>query len=280
MTAIIEKSFSYFVSSAAASSDPNVNLTVNNTKLTIGLDTPLVFSSSSVVTTLELTNASIWNTTYNISTALNNNKLYYYISGILQPVLTIPDGLYSVTLLNIEVQRLFSLLAISPNPIQITGNTATSQSILTLAQNYQVDFTFTGTLKDILGFNSGIFPSVPAPSNNYQVFSNNIAKFNKTNNIYVITNFLNGISINNSNFGVIAQIPIDANIGSIINYAPVNPSKVDANILRGSSLQNLVFQLVDDTGLPYAQTEPWSLSLLFRQSVLLSTSRVPILDLF
>ena len=38
MTAIIEKSFSYFVSSAAAASDPNVNLTVNNTKLTIGLD--------------------------------------------------------------------------------------------------------------------------------------------------------------------------------------------------------------------------------------------------
>ena len=122
MTAIIEKSFSYFVSSAAASSDPNVNLTVNNTKLTIGLDTPLVFSSSSVVTTLELTNASIWNTTYNISTALNNNKLYYYISGILQPVLTIQDGLYSVTLLNLEIQRLFSLLVITPNPIQITGN--------------------------------------------------------------------------------------------------------------------------------------------------------------
>ena len=70
-----------------------------------------------------------------------NNKLYYYISNNIQPVLTIPDGLYSVTLLNIEVQRLFSLLAITPNPIQITGNTATGKSILTLAQNYQVDFT-------------------------------------------------------------------------------------------------------------------------------------------
>jgi len=89
-----------------------------------------------------------------------------------------------------------------------------------------------------------------------------------------------GIKINNIGKGLIANIPITAPVGSIVNYEPVHPIKATMNERRGKPLQQFYVQIADDEGTALPQNEDWSVILTFRQRILLSDKPVPILDLY
>jgi hypothetical protein len=279
MSVVINDTFSIFVNTATADLDDNVIVSDDKSRLTINLEAPLVFSSSSLMTTLEVEQASIWNTSYNISALKLNNLFYYRIAGVLQTVIIIPDGLYSVSTLNSEITRVLLNRGLSATDIQITGNLSTGRCIINVAIGYQVDMTQANTVRLIVGFDSGIYP-VAIPIAPESITGQNTAKFNNTNSILITTNLVgNGIPINNTGAGLIASVPIQTAVGSLISYQPVNPIIVDANMLKGRSTQNFYIQLSDDQGVPLPQTEPFSVLLVFKQQILLSDSTVGLKNL-
>ena len=69
-----------------------------------------------------------------------------------------PDGAYERNQINDEIVRQLSLDLIftdeTESPIIFEANTGTLHSIIRLADGYQIDFTQTKTLRDLLGFES------------------------------------------------------------------------------------------------------------------------------
>ena len=55
----------------------------------------------------------------------------------------------------------------------------------------------------------------------------------------------NGIPVNNTSIGTIANVLIDVKPGSQINYTPVISTKADASELIGKSKNYLSFRLTD-----------------------------------
>ena len=280
MSVVINDTFSHFISTSAIGIDDNVSISADGSRVDINLETPLVFSGSSLSTTLEVEGASIWNVAYNISNALNNNTFYYLFNGSSQPTMLIPDGLYSITTLNSEISRQFTNRNLT-SPIILTGNLSTQKSVLTVNIGYQMDTQPFDSVGSILGFNSGLWPTIAPVLNSVSMPSQNTARFNNTNSITVLSNLVsNGIPLNNSGRNLIANIPITASIGSLISYQPINPTVVDINNLRGRSVQNFYVQICDDKAIPLPQTEPWSILLVFKQQILLSNQQVPMKNLF
>ena len=280
MSVVINDTFSHFISTSAIGIDDNVSISADGSRVDINLETPLVFSGSSLSTTLEVEGASIWNVAYNISNALNNNTFYYLFNGSSQPTMLIPDGLYSITTLNSEISRQFTNRNLT-SPIILTGNLSTQKSVLTVNIGYQMDTRLFDSVGSILGFNSGLWPTIAPVLNSVSMPSQNTVRFNNTNSITVLSNLVsNGIPLNNSGRNLIANIPITASIGSLISYQPINPTVVDINNLRGRSVQNFYIQIANDKAIPLPQTEPWSILLVFRQQILLSNQQVPMKNVF
>ena len=280
MSVVINDTFSHFISTSAIGIDDNVSISADGSRVDINLETPLVFSGSSLSTTLEVEGASIWNVAYNISNDLNNNTFYYLFNGSSQPTMLIPDGLYSITTLNSEISRQFTNRNLT-SPIILTGNLSTQKSVLTVNIGYQMDTQPFDSVGSILGFSVGVWPTIAPVLNSVSMPSQNTARFNNTNSITVLSNLVsNGIPLNNSGRNLIANIPITASIGSLISYQPINPTVVDINNLRGRSVQNFYIQIADDKAVPLPQTEPWSILLVFKQQILLSNQQVPMKNVF
>ena len=280
MTAVIEHEFSQIITSDPDSLGTEASVSADGSRVDINLDSPLVFSNSSVITTVEVALASIWNTSPNISVAKNNNTLTYLIGGVAQPIITIPNGLYSITTLNAEIVRQIVNAGDPSNTLTLSGNNSTQKSIFTFDVGVQVNMT-ASTVRDILGFDPGAYPGVPPVSAGTSVDGQNIAQFADTIDWIIKSNIVpNSIAINNKGLNVIGIIPIQSSVGSITNYVPYNPLKVGNNELRGKTINDFYVQIADQAGDPLPQTEPWQITLTFRQTVVISESRMPLIDLF
>ena len=278
---IIENQTSLFVSTSPELIDDNVTVSPDGSKIILSLDTPLSFSAGSISTTVEVQKASIWNSSPNISVLLGNNKFYSLIGGVAQPTLTVLDGLYSISTLNAEIVRQITNVPNSATTVTLTGNNSTQRSILTLDATVQIDFTQPKSLRKVLGFNTAIVPALPAAFAGVTVDGDKIAAFNNTNTFNILSDIVsNGIPINNIGKNLIANVPITASVGSIVNYEPRHPTHVNANELRGKSKQNFYIQIADDNGDALPQLEPFSLVLVFRQKILISDKKMGMIDLF
>ncbi len=114
-----------------------------------------------------------YNSLYNI-TSLNNN--FRYFNGNVWKNIIIPPGAYEVVGINNEIQRQMKL----NNDVTITNgvttyyfnlypNLSTLRSIIDLTNNYQVDFTdstIPNNLRNILGYNAGIYSGLYNQSQN------------------------------------------------------------------------------------------------------------------
>jgi hypothetical protein len=98
------------------------------------------------------------------------------------------------------------------------------------------------------------------------VIAPNEANFNRVVNYYILSNLLSdGIPINNKSSGVICEVPITVRSGSLINFIPTNPLRVDCSDLIGNGKQLVSFALVDQIGRDVSTSgEDWSLALVIR----------------
>ena len=280
MTAVIEHSFSQIITSDPDALGTEATVSADGSRVDIGLDEPLRFSASSVVTTVEISIASIWNSSPNISVAKANNTLTYLIGGVVQPVITIPDGLYSITTLNAEIVRQIVNDGNPSNTLTLAGNNSTGKSIFTFDIGVQVNMT-ASTVRTVLGFDPGTYPAVPPVVAGTSVDGQNIAAFADTLDWLIKSNVVpNSIAINNRGLNVIGVNPIQSSVGSITNYTPFNPLRVGQNQLRGKAVSDFYVQICDSAGVGLPQTEPWAVTLTFRQTVVISENNMPLIDIF
>ena len=276
MSVLIPKSISYFFSSDQENKAQNVSQ--DGSQFTVVMDTPIHLPQAAMASTLTVTQASIWNNSYNISASFHNNKITI-ITGETVINLSIPDGLYSLSGLNAYLATQFVNLGLPSNLILISGDDATQKSVITfLNVGDEVDFSVPDSVRAILGFNSRVVVSQGA---GFSEFSDESANFNRVNSYLIRSNIVSqGIPVNSIGQGIISQIPITVPPGSQINYQPYNPIQVDASELVGMGKNVFTFSLVDQNLRPTPTAgESWNFVLVLNYFILLTSDRVPMLQL-
>jgi hypothetical protein len=238
---LIKKELSYFFNSAEASGAVRIGNLGN--KFRISLNTPIHIPATAKYATLHVPTAAVWNNSPNISAVIGNNKLYF--SYLATPyVIPIADGLYGVESLDSLFGIFFTNNSLPKDLFELSSNDSTQK--ITITFNYDdivLDFIQAGSCSDVLGFDSQTFgpftsPSVhPAP---------NVAAFNRVVSYFIRSTLLSGgVSVNLTSNGIIADVPITARVGSLINHQPFNPITSNATELIGNAKQSFTFTLVD-----------------------------------
>ena len=275
MSILVNKTASIFFSSDTTVGARNVS--PDGSTFTVYLNTPIGIPKAAVDASISIQQASIWNTSYNISADFNNNN-FTFTSGAVTHSLTIPAGLYSLGGLSSFLSTQFVNLGLVSNLISLSGDDSTQRTLLTfLNAGDSVNFTVANSVRLVLGFNSRV---VVSPSGGYSEYSDNTASFNRVNSYLIRSNIVSqGIPINTIGAGIIASVPITVAPGSEIVYAPTNPIIIDASELIGQSKNVVTFSLLDQSLRPTPTAgELWSFVLVFKWSILLTDKTVPMMS--
>jgi hypothetical protein len=268
----IEKQFSTFFSSGSGSTKSN---SLGN-RFNVQLNTAITIPQGSVYASLEVVSAKVWNVSPNISAGIGNNRIYFSYQGTEYAVM-FPDGLYGIDEMNLFMEIYFSNDAILPNDLFLFEEQGATQK-LSIKFNYTgitMDFTKPNACIDVMGFytthdeTADTFTSTVIITSTVAGESSiapNEARFNRVVNYYITSNLLSdGIPINNTSNGVICEVPINVRAGSLINFVPTNPLRVDCTDLIGQSKQLIAFGLVDQLGREVSTSgEDWSLAIVIR----------------
>jgi hypothetical protein len=220
--------------------------------------------------------AKVWNVSPNISSAYNNNFIYFSYAGANYDM-ELPDGLYGIDELNVLLKIYFSNDETLPNDLFELGENGATQK-LAVEFNYSnvtIDFSRPQACIDVTGFyttydeENNIYTSdkvITSDIAGETIIAPNEANFNRVVNYYISSNLLSdGIPINNKSSGVICEVPITVRSGSLINFIPTNPLRVDCSDLIGNGKQLVSFALVDQLGRDVSTSgEDWSLALVIR----------------
>jgi hypothetical protein len=213
-------------------------------EFSVQLYSPIIIPRDAINCTAEVSSASIWNSSPNISEFINNNKIHFTYSGV-DYVIIFPDGLYGSTDMDSLVKIYFGTHGLPLDLFEITSNTATGRVVITFnLTDLTIDFSQPSACIDVLGFNPDVIgPYVTVP---YYKTAPNLAKFNRVENYYLVSNLVSGgIPQNRTSSGILARIPIDVHSGSLINYNPTNPTRCNATELIGTARQVMKFRLLD-----------------------------------
>jgi hypothetical protein len=282
MSVIINKEQSYFFTSRLAgdSRDDNLVVSADGSRMTISLDNAISIPAGAVNTTVEVQQAAVWNISPNIAAQYNNNEFIYLINGIEQPAIIFPDGQYSLANINNLISRTFTNRGEDTNQIVLSANDSTQRVVATFNATIQADFTGANSIGSVLGF-SALVPNPMEATDGYSVEGSDEAALNRINSYSISSNIVSqGIPINNIGLNIIASIPISVRPGSQIIYTPTNPTKINCNELRGKSKQQFYFELGDELGNAVPTLgESYSLLLVFKYSLLMTSESVPLLDI-
>lgn len=274
---LIERQFSAFFNSSVTAGSQKTNSLGN--RFSVQLNTPITIPRNSLYASLEVVSAKVWNVCPNISSILGNNHLVIRYEGQEHDV-EFPDGLYGIEEMNMFLSIYFGQQNGIPNDLfELEENKATQKASIKF--NYagvEVDFSQGNSISDITGWYStydeitDVFTSdrvllSTMPGESY--IAPNEARFNRVVNFYIVSNLLSdGIPINNRSSGVICEVPIDVVVGSLINFVPRNPLRVDCSDLIGQSKQLLSFGLVDQLGREVSTAgEDFSVAIVIRYHV-------------
>ena len=291
MSFILNKEKAFYISSSidnptvypdSSQSGPDGTfLSADKSTLRLTYDSPgITIPTSAINASFEVSEASIWNSSSNISVLLANNTFTYIIGGVVQPIITIVDGLYSDRTLNNFISREFVNRGQSSTLIVFTGDSSTQKMIATFEATVQADFTPITSIASIMGFNPAIIPNPAEITDGFSVYGDVIASFNTVNNFTIKTDLISeGIPINNTGVNLLAVVPIPAgSINKQVNYQPQNPTRVDANELRGKTKQSFFISISDQDGDNLAQQEDWSVLIILRYTILITDQSVPKMD--
>lgn len=206
---------------------------------------------------LALLRASVWYSWHNISSAFGNNTLKYKYStnsggSYTDVTITFEDGIYSVDAINnklasvLETNNHFvTVNGIKQYPITITPNYTTLLVDVNLNQSlvsntiFQLDFT-TSTLRDLLGFNSGVLSTTTSSQNQPDITRG-------VNTIMIRSSLVEGSYENGKTSNVLyAFSPSGYAIGANINVEPTQ--RVYLPITERNYISRIRMELVDQQG--------------------------------
>lgn len=241
----------------------------------VQLNNPLYIPSDAFNCTLRVLQSSIWYTTPNISVIQNNNTIYYN-NGVTDKTIVLPNGLYGIDDINLVLARELVTNGDPSSLFTLLADNATQRVVILFdLAGITIDFTQPNTPRDILGFNDPpvvIGPSIAGGS----IGGNAVAGFNSLEAFVISGDIVsNGIPTNSIARGVLAYIPITAEVGLQNVYSPYNPLMVDGNELIGKSKNVLNFYLTDQNLRPLdTNSENWSFTveLSYHAPVLLGSA--------
>jgi hypothetical protein len=274
---LIERQFSAFFNSAVSAGSSKTSSLGN--RFSVQLNTPLTIPRDSLYASLEVVSAKVWNVSPNISSDIGNNHLFFSYGGTEYDV-EFPDGLYGISEMNMYLSIFFGQDSMLPKDLfDLEENSATQKASIRF--NYVgviIDFSKPDSCIDITGlytthekktdtFSSSVVISGDVVGES--IIAPNEARFNRVVNYYIVSNLLSdGIPINNKSSGVVCEVPIDVRVGSLINFVPRNPLRVDCSDLIGQSKQLVSFGLVDQIGREVSTAgEEFSLAIVIRYHI-------------
>ena len=169
---ILQKECSFFISTEPTG-DPNTTVSADGSRITINLDSPLSVPAASIYSSMEVSTATLWNTSPNIGPLFNNNTLVYLIAGVTQPPIVFPVGQYSLSNINQAVSNELTNRGQDPTLFQFSGDNATQSIIIVFKATIQLDFAAANSMGSVLGYpaSEGLAPDVPAPADGYSIIS-------------------------------------------------------------------------------------------------------------
>lgn len=211
----------------------------------IRLQQPIHIPSNLIECYVKVDESTVWWTIPNISVQRGNNKLYLEYLTVAY-VITIPDGLYSVSDLSEAIDReIVSATGVS-GLVSLSEDNATQRVVVELSvATLQLDLTQPDTFRDIIGFDSQLLPAVPSVGP-LSVLGDSVAQFNTIEYFLLHSDIVTqGIRTNNTYSQTIAQILIDVPPGSQIVSREFNPPRSDALELSGQTIDRIRFWLTD-----------------------------------
>lgn len=274
---LIEKQATLVFSSDPAAGAENVS--DDGSTFSVTIDSPLNIPVSAMSCQAAVLSAAIWNVSPNISNAFANDQFEYTTSvapaGTYNVVL--PEGLYSLNAINSFLTGAFVNNGHPTNLFSFGAFEATQTVSLTISTaGDSVDFSIANSVGKILGWPAP-GPVIVAPVASYIAYAPESATLNRVNSYVITSTFTQtGIDVNGSSVGAIAQVPITARPGRQINYAPPVLQYFPADDLIGNPRQNISFSLLDQNLRPTpTEGEYWSVAILVRWNILLSSKPVP-----
>src|SRR5579885_104106 len=151
----------------------------SSSDFTIKYEHQLVFDGTWEVA---LVSATVPNTFFNISAKIGNNRLHYY-DGTSNLALTIPDGMYSVAALSDYIQSQLGNtdITFAADPIRL-------RVYMLLSSNYEVDFTYNDTFRELLGFDPANYTT-----QNTKIYATNRPNItNNNDSFFIACDLING----------------------------------------------------------------------------------------
>ena len=247
MGSLVKKSFDLLVSS-----DPSVgavNRSAGGGRFQIVLDGTEGFGIPQDCQAVELQtiSAELWYNTPNITVGKNAEFAFGHLNQAYS--VTLPTGLYSLTQLNLSIDReIIKLLGSGASGLfSFQADEAQGKVDITIKNTGdQIDFTIPNSFNELLGYDVGIYKSTVA----LQVFTGQrVARFSNLAYYLIQTNMADeGLQINGSSEGIIAKVLITAKPSSQLLYQPPNPAIIDVtSTLRGNKNKVFTFTLLDNS---------------------------------
>ena len=244
---LLSKSIDLLLSSDPATGAKNISS--KGDSFTVDFTPSFGLPEDSVNPRLSCEAASLWFVNPNLSAELKNNTLTVSKTSVSSDqIITIPDGLFSLSQLSQTCARLTSSLGHHVNgvpPFEFAPCSGTNKVELILnALDVSVEFTATSPYT-LLGF--GI-EKIGFPTYQYEIFlSGNEAQMNNINSYHLHTSLVrNGIAVGNSFTQCIAAIPINSPAGSQIMFDPLHSSKIEVNELVGAKISQIRCWMTDE----------------------------------
>lgn len=247
--AFIQKEFSMIISSD--SDTGAINKSTDGSRFEIQLENGLEIPKGAHNCTIQVENATIWNSVANVITGVNDtitiDGLNASDAGTTYTIV-LPQGLYNLSQLNSTIEYMLRDAGgkFDPLPqVSFTADEATNK--VEMHVNYDgvtVRFNAARTIGQMLGFASTTFGDYAnAPDT---ILATSVATLNNIDYFLIHSDLTNlGMRVNNKYYQTIAQVLIDVAPGSQIISQPNHPPKIDCPHLIGSNRSHIRFWLTN-----------------------------------
>ena len=134
MSVTVTRKVSFFFSSDPAAGSQA--LSADGDSFSVNLSPPLKIPKNALSCEFYVPQASIWNTSPNISSSFSNNTFKFTTSAAAAPgtyTITFPEGLYSLEAIGSYLSAQFVNLSLPANLFTLSGNDSTSQTVITFS---------------------------------------------------------------------------------------------------------------------------------------------------
>lgn len=259
--ALVKQTYSILFNSDPAVAEPLNPLTFNN-RYNVVLNDGIGVPKHAKGIRVAMTQSSYWNFDLNIKEG--ENKIYFEYDGNPQTSITITPGYYGLEDLKSSISLELNLAGEPTDLFTLTADAPSQKVIINFnAINIRLDFTQPDTLREIIGFDSRLSPTIGFAQAGEVDLGDNIAKFNSFNLILISmpTLLKQGIPVNAVGKAILGSIPITAKPNSLITYSPSYPIWSDANHLAGSNITNIIFESTNENLQPLYVVDSYSFIL-------------------